>query len=104
MSSAVRFSPITRLRNSAASAGVNRKSTARSFGQLAADAQASEWEWWILAGGDDQVHLPGQVLEQEGQGLIDWLGLNHVVVVQDEDEIVRDGGDFIEQGCQNRFG
>ena len=27
-----------------------------------------------------------------------------MVVVQDKDEIVRDGGDFIEQGCQNRFG
>ena len=26
-----------------------------------------------------------------------------MVVVQDKDEIVRDGGDFIEQGCQNRF-
>ena len=26
-----------------------------------------------------------------------------MVIVQDEDEMVRDGGDFIEQGCQNRF-
>ena len=26
-----------------------------------------------------------------------------MVVVQYEDEMVRDGGDFIEQGCQNRF-
>jgi hypothetical protein len=27
-----------------------------------------------------------------------------VVVVKDDDEIIRDGGDLIEQGCQDRFG
>ena len=27
-----------------------------------------------------------------------------MVIVQDQDEMIRDGGDFIEQGCQNRFG
>ena len=59
---------------------------------------------WILTGGDDQVHLWRQVLEQKGEGIVNRFGINHVVVVQDEDEIVRDGGDFIEQGRQNRFG
>ena len=59
---------------------------------------------WILTGGDDQVHLGWQVLEQKGEGLVNRFGINQVVVVQDEDEIVRDGGDFIEQGRQNRFG
>ena len=59
---------------------------------------------WILTGGDDQVHLGRQVLEQKDKGLINRLGINHMVVIQDQDEIVRDGGDFIEQGRQNRFG
>ena len=59
---------------------------------------------WILTGGDDQVHLWRQVLEQKGEGIVNRFGINHVVVVKDEDEIVRDGGDFIEQGRQNRFG
>ena len=27
-----------------------------------------------------------------------------MVIIQHEDEIVRDGGNFIEQGCQDRFG
>ena len=36
--------------------------------------------------------------------MVNRFGINHVVVVKDEDEIVRDGGDFIEQGRQNRFG
>ena len=58
---------------------------------------------WILTGGDDQVHLWRQVLEQKGQGLVNRFGINHVVVVKDEDEIVRDGGNFIDQGCQSRF-
>ena len=43
------------------------------------------------------------VLEQKGEGLIDWLGINHMVIIQHQDEAVRNGGDFIEQGCQNRF-
>ncbi len=57
----------------------------------------------ILAGGNDQVHLWRQVLKQKGEGIVNRFGIKHVVVVKDEDEIVRDGGDFIEQGCQNRF-
>ena len=56
------------------------------------------------------------MLEQKGEGSvyvsrrvdirrrIDRLGINKVIVVEDEDKIVRDGSDFIEQGCQNRFG
>ena len=59
---------------------------------------------WILTRGDDQVHLGRQVLEQKGEDLVNRFGINHMVVIQDKDEIVRDGGDFIEQGCQNRFG
>ena len=58
---------------------------------------------WILTGGDDQVHLRRLVLEQKSEGLVNRFGINHMVVVKDEDEIVRDGGNFIEQGCQNRF-
>ena len=50
------------------------------------------------------MHLGWQVLEQKGEGMVNRFGIDHVVVVQDEDEIVRDGGDFIEQGRQNRFG
>ncbi len=58
---------------------------------------------WILPGGDDQVHLWRQVLEQKGEGIVNRFGINHMIIIQDEDEIVRNGGDFIEQGCQNRF-
>ena len=74
------------------------------FGHLAPGAVASQGELRILTGGDDQVHLGRQVVEQKGEGLVNRCGINQVVVVQDEDKIVRDGGDFIEQGRQQRFG
>ena len=32
------------------------------------------------------------------------LGVNQVVVIKDKDEMVREGGDFIEQDRHNRFG
>ncbi len=70
------------------------------FGQLAPGAQAGQGQRWVFTGGDDQVHLRRQVLEQKGEGLVNRFGINHMVIIQDEDEIVRDGGNFIEQGCQ----
>jgi hypothetical protein len=45
-----------------------------------------------------------QMLDQKTNGMVNRLGIKHVVVVQDEDEIVRNGGDLIEQGHQDRFG
>ena len=59
---------------------------------------------WILTGGDDQVHLWRQVFDQKGEGLVDRFGINHVVVVKHEDEALRDGGEFVDQGRQQRFG
>ncbi len=43
------------------------------------------------------------MLEQEGEGVVDWCGIDDVVVVEDEDETVLDGGDLVEQGRQDRF-
>jgi hypothetical protein len=59
---------------------------------------------WILAGGDDEVHSWRQVLDQEGEGIVYRVGINEVVVIEHEEEIVRDGSSFVEQGRQNRFG
>ena len=46
------------------------------FGQLAPGAEPGQGERRILAGGDDQVHLRRQVLEQKGEGLVDRPGLD----------------------------
>ena len=58
---------------------------------------------WILTGGDDQVHVWRQMLEQKGEGFVNRFGINHLAVVQDKDEIGRDSSDFVEQDCQNRL-
>jgi hypothetical protein len=58
----------------------------------------------VLAGGNDQVHPWRQVLEQEGEGIVNGSGIDEVVVVEDDNEIVRDGVNFVEQGCQDSFG
>jgi hypothetical protein len=52
---------------------------------------------WVFPGGNDLVRLWRQMLEQEGEGFVNRLGINHMLVVQDEDEVIRDGGDVIEQ-------
>ena len=58
---------------------------------------------WVFAGGDNQVHLRRLVFEQKGKGLVDWLENrsdgNHPAPGRN----VRNGGDVIEQGCQNCF-
>ena len=69
------------------------------FRELTSDAQASQRERRILSGGDHQVHLRGQVLDQKGESIVNGFGINHMVIIKDEDEIVRDGCDFIKQHC-----
>ena len=73
------------------------------LGQLAPGAQPGQGEVRILAGGNDQVDMGRQMLEQKGEGVVDRFGLNHVVIVEHEDEAALETGDFIEQGGQHRF-
>jgi hypothetical protein len=73
------------------------------LGHLAAGAQAGEGELRILAGGDDQVQLRRQVIEQEGHRLVDRPRIDRVVVIQHENEAIRQGGELVEEGRQDRF-
>ena len=66
-------SPITWLRNSAASGMVKRKSIGAQFGQMAPGAQSGERQSWILTCGDHQVHVRRQVIEQKGKSLLNGL-------------------------------
>jgi hypothetical protein len=43
------------------------------------------------------------MLEQKGDDIVNRFGINRVVVIKDKNEIVRDSGDFVKQGYQNRF-
>ena len=104
MSSPERFRPIIWLRNAAASEEENRKSAARSSVNWPRTRSRARGRCGYLTGGDDQVHLWRQVFDQKGEGLVDRFGINHVVVVKHEDEALRDGGEFVDQGRQQRFG
>ena len=50
------------------------------------------------------MHLRRQMFDEESQSLIDRLRINRVIVIQHKDEVIRDGGNFIEKGYQNYFG
>jgi hypothetical protein len=67
----------------------------------AAGVQASEGQVRVFAAGDDQVR--GQVVEQESQGGIDWLGIKQVVIVKDENHLFGQFGDFVEHAGQQGF-
>ena len=41
------------------------------------------------------------MLEQKGKNIVDRFGIDHMVVVQDKDKMVREGGDLVEQDRQN---
>ena len=58
---------------------------------------------WILTGGDDQVHLWWQVINQKGKCFFNRFGIDLMVIVQDKDEIVRDSCNLIEQVCKQSF-
>ena len=58
----------------------------------------------ILPRRDEYVHLRRQMLQQKGDGLVNRLVVNEMVVVQNEEERGGERGDFIEQGRQYHFG
>ena len=74
------------------------------LGQLAAGTQPGQGEMRIFTGGDDQVHLRRYMFEQKGESVIDRSGLDYMIIVENQDKIIRDGGDLVEQGRQNCFG
>jgi hypothetical protein len=44
------------------------------------------------------------VFEQKGEGVVDGLGFDEVVVVEDEDKPIGDGGDIVDQRSQDSLG
>ena len=101
MSASLRFRPIL-VEKVGGLGGREAQVGGAQLGQLAPGAQAGQRQRRIFAGGDDQVHLWRLVFDEEGQGLIDRSGIERMVVIEHEDERIRDGGDVVEQGCQQR--
>jgi hypothetical protein len=72
--------------------------------QLAAGAQAGEGQVRILASGDDEPHTRRQVLEEEGELVIDLGRVDRVVVVEHEKDIPCRAVDFVDQVGKDRLG
>jgi hypothetical protein len=67
------------------------------FGQVSPATEARDGQGGIGACGDHQVHIYGEVVEQKGDGLMDWLHGDEMIVVQDQDKVARQGADLINQ-------
>ena len=50
-------------------------------------SQSCQWEGWVSAGGQDEVQLRRQMLQQEGHPPLNGVGSDDMVVVQHEGEI-----------------
>ena len=50
------------------------------------------------------MHVWWQALDESGEGLVNCFGIKQVVVVQDKDELVLDGGQLVEQSRHHRLG
>ncbi len=103
MSSAVRFRPITWLRKSAASDGVKRRSAARSSVNWPRARNRARG-----SAGSSRVAMTrctwgGRCSTRKARRIVDRLGVEDVVVVENEHDIARDGGDVVEQGRQRRL-
>jgi hypothetical protein len=82
------------------SSGFRRGKTqvcAAQLEQLTPAAQPRQGQLWILTGGNNQPHLWWQVLEHKSEGAINRFGIDNVVVIDDQDEIIHCRRDFIEQ-------
>ena len=57
--------------------------------QLPPGAQLSKGERWIFAGHDHEMEQRRQMIDQEGHGRVDHRVGEEVIIVEDDDEIVR---------------
>ena len=53
---------------------------------------------------DDDVHPWWQLLEHKCKGIVARSGVNNVLVVEDDNQIILYYGGLVEQGRQGRFG
>ena len=71
---------------------------------LAAGAQAGEGQSWVLACGDDEVHVGWEVVEQKGDGIIHGRRVDDVVVVQHEHERIGLHGQGVDERGEDALG
>ncbi len=100
---AERLRPITWLRNAAASAGVKRRSAARSsviWPRARNRARGSCGSSRVVI---TRCICGGRCSSRKARAPSTQCGVDHVVVVKDQDEMIGDGGDLIKQRGQQCF-
>ena len=96
-------SPVTSLEVGGGLIGREAQIGGANLQQLAASSPPRQLQWWIRAGGEYQMHLRGQTLQQESHPVVDGPGLDEVVVVEHDHDIVGDDAEVIEHGSEDRF-
>ena len=71
--------------------------------EFAPPAQPRERQRGIGAAGEHQVDLRGKVLQQMGHSVLDLARLDDVVVVEHQDDVVRDCVEVVQQGVEDRL-
>ena len=71
--------------------------------EVSTSTESGQRQWWVGARGDRQVHVGRQVIEQERDPLVHLWGLDHVVVVEHQQQAAASGGELVEQGRQDRL-
>ena len=71
--------------------------------KLAACSQTRQRESRICATDDHQVQLWWEMLEQIHHLIVDLAGINQVIVVEDEHDLVRKSAEVVEQQAKDGF-
>ena len=103
MSPRRRSRPITSLRYAAASSGVNRRSAARistSSPRARSRASGSAGSARLAS---TRCSLWGEMVEQERQPVLDVAGVDDVVVVEHQHDVVGESAELVEQRGEHRF-
>ena len=72
--------------------------------QLAASPPSREWQVGVGAGAEHDVDVGREVLQQEGQPLVDLVVVDQVVVVEDQPHLARCCGQLVEQSGEHKVG
>ena len=84
-------------------AGLKAQLLGPQLQQLAAGPQPRQRQHGIRAGGDDQPESLRHPFDDETHLLVHGPIFNEVIVVEDQRDLVVDGGQFVEQGGQNHL-
>ena len=70
---------------------------AAQFGEVPPGAPAGQWQRRIGAGGQRQVQLGGQMLDQKVEQGVDLAAMNRMIIIQHQDNIVRHIGQIVDE-------